>query len=142
MKHRLDARFATRLTEKRTAHMLSVIKAAVVRQGEGESNASGMSWHSVGEGSQAFVTAHAEGDGIRVRVTVDRSGRGRSSRSYTGSVDFHVARDSRKSSRPDGHGQWIAGGEWRRVGFVNHVRGIFLAGHRITDSSQGSTSAQ
>lgn len=74
LKHRLDAHFTTKLTEERTAHLLSAIRAAVEKQGEGEANASGMSWNSVGEGSQIFVTAHAEGEGTRVRVTVDRHG--------------------------------------------------------------------
>ena len=74
LKHRLDAHFATKLTEERTAHLLSVVRAAVEKQGEGEANLAGMSWNSVGEGSQIFVTAHAEGEGTRVRVTVDRGG--------------------------------------------------------------------
>ncbi len=72
IKHRLDAHFATKLTDGRTEHLLSAVRAAVEMQGEGEANASGMSWNSVGEGSQTFVTAHAEGEGTRVRVTVDR----------------------------------------------------------------------
>jgi len=74
LKHRLDAHYATMLTEERSAHLLSAVRAAVEKQGEGEANASGMSWHSVGEGSQILATAHAEGPGTRVRVTVDRSG--------------------------------------------------------------------
>ena len=74
VKHRLDAHFATRLTEERTAHLLSAVRAAVEQQGEGEASSSGMSWNSVGEGSQMFVTAHTEGVGTRVRVMVDRKG--------------------------------------------------------------------
>ncbi len=74
VKHRLDAHFATKLTDRRTAHLLSAVRAAVEMQGEGEANASGMSWNSVGEVSQVFVTAHAEGGGTRVRVAVDRRG--------------------------------------------------------------------
>ncbi len=74
LKHRLDAHFATTLTEERASHLLSAVRAAVERQGEGEANAAGMSWHSVGEGSQILATAHTEGAGTRVRVTVDRSG--------------------------------------------------------------------
>jgi hypothetical protein len=72
LKHQLDAHFATKLTEGRTAHLLSAVRAAIEMKGEGEANASGMSWNSVGEGSQVYVTAHAEGEGTRVRVTVDR----------------------------------------------------------------------
>ena len=76
VRHRLDAHFATKLTEERTAHLLSVVRAAVEMQGEGEANASGMAWNSVAVGSwsQTFVTAHGEGEGTRVRVTVDRRG--------------------------------------------------------------------
>lgn len=72
LKHRLDAHFATTLTEERASHLLSAVRSAVEKQGEGEANSAGMSWHSVGEGSQMFATAHTEGDGTRVRVTVDR----------------------------------------------------------------------
>lgn len=41
-------------------------------QGEGESTAAGISWNSVGEGSQLFVTAHSEDERTRVRVAVNR----------------------------------------------------------------------
>ena len=74
VKHRLDAHFETKLTEKTKAHLLSAVRAAVEMQGRGEAYASGMSWNSVGEASQVFVTAHAEAEGTRVRVAVDRRG--------------------------------------------------------------------
>ncbi len=74
LKHRLDAHFETKLTEETKAHLLSAVRAAVEMQGRGEAYASGMSWNSVGEGSQVFVTAHAEGEGTRVRVAVHRGG--------------------------------------------------------------------
>ena len=74
LKHRLDAHFPTKLTEHTTAHLLSAVRASVEQQGEGEANSSGMSWNSVGEGSQFLVTAHSEGEGTRVRVVVDRRG--------------------------------------------------------------------
>jgi len=74
VKQRLDAYFATKLTEGRAAHLLSVVRATAEQQGEGDANASGMSWHSVGEGSQALVNAHTEGEGTRVRVMMDRRG--------------------------------------------------------------------
>lgn len=67
-----EAHFDTPLTEEKTALLLSLVRAEVQAQGEGDSNASGMSWHSIGEGSQTFVTAHTEGEGAWVRVTVDR----------------------------------------------------------------------
>ncbi|MGB5526904.1 MAG: hypothetical protein WBO43_09785 [Gemmatimonadota bacterium] len=74
LKHRLDAHFATKLTEEKAAHLLSIVRATAEQQGEGEANASGMSWHSVGEGSQVLVNAHTEGEGTRVRVMIDRRG--------------------------------------------------------------------
>lgn len=74
VKHRLDAYFATKLTEERAAHLLSAVRAAAEQQGEGDANASGMSWHSVGDGSQVLVNAHTEGEGTRVRVMMDRRG--------------------------------------------------------------------
>ena len=64
LKYRLDAHFATKLTEERAAHLLSAVRAAVEQQGEGEASSSGMSWNSVGEGSQMFVTAHTEGKAL------------------------------------------------------------------------------
>ena len=73
VKHRRDAHFETRLTEEKTAQLLSAVRAAVEMQGHGDANSSGMSWNSGGEGSQIFVTAHTEGEGTRVRVTVDRA---------------------------------------------------------------------
>ncbi|MEE9207360.1 MAG: hypothetical protein V3U67_03120 [Gemmatimonadota bacterium] len=72
LRHRLDVHFATKLTEARAAHLLSVVRAAVEQQGEGEASSSGMSWNSVGESSQLFVNAHTDGEGTRVLVTVDR----------------------------------------------------------------------
>ena len=72
LKYRLDAHFATKLTEKRTAHLLSLVRASVEKQGEAEASSSGMSWNSEIEGSDTFVTAHTEGEGTRVLVSVDR----------------------------------------------------------------------
>ena len=74
VKHRLDANLETRLTEEKTAHLLSAVRAAVEMHGKGDANSSGMSWISVGAVSQVSVTAHAEGEGTRVRVAVDRGG--------------------------------------------------------------------
>lgn len=74
VKYRLDAHFSANLTDHRTAHLLSAVRASVEQQGEGQADSSGMSWHSVGEGSQILVTAHAEGEGTRVRVVADRRG--------------------------------------------------------------------
>ena len=56
------------------AHLLDLVRASIERQGKGDATESGMSWHSVGEGSQIIVTAHAEGPGTRIKVRVDRTG--------------------------------------------------------------------
>ena len=74
VKHRLDVHFATKLTEGRADHLLSAVRAAVEQQGVGKANPSGVSWNSIGEGSQIFLTAHTEGEGTRVRIIVDRRG--------------------------------------------------------------------
>lgn len=52
--------------------LLTVVRAELEVQGEGEANAHGMSWASGGEGSQVLVTARPEGEGTRVRVAIDR----------------------------------------------------------------------
>lgn len=72
VKYRLGGHFATNLTDERAARLLNVVRAAAEQQGEGEASSSGISWHSVGEGSQILVSAHPEADGTRVRVMVDR----------------------------------------------------------------------
>ncbi len=74
VKYRLEADFDRGLSDESAAHLLSAVRAAVEQQGEGQADSSGMSWHSVGEGSQVLVTAHADGDRTRVRLVVDRSG--------------------------------------------------------------------
>ncbi len=72
IKHRNEAQLPTRLTEARSTHLLSAVRAHVEKQGEGQADAAGMSWYSEPDGSRISVTAHAEGDGTRVRVAVDR----------------------------------------------------------------------
>ena len=74
IKLRLDAYLAAELTEEKAAHLLALVRAAAEQQGEGEATASGMSWHSVGDGSQVLVNVHTEGDGTRVRLMMDRRG--------------------------------------------------------------------
>jgi hypothetical protein len=70
--YRLDAHFATKLTERRSAHLLSLVRATVEKHGEGEASSCGMTWASGGERGEMFVSAHSEGEGTGVRVTVDR----------------------------------------------------------------------
>lgn len=72
LKHELIAHFDERLTDERAAHLLAIVRATVDHQGEGESTAAGISWNSVGEGSQLFVTAHSEDERTRLRVVVNR----------------------------------------------------------------------
>jgi len=74
LRHRLDAHFTTKLTEERSTDLLSLVRVAAEQQGEGDANATGMFWKSVGEGSETVVTVHNEGEGTRVRVQVDRRG--------------------------------------------------------------------
>ena len=74
VKYRWAAHFERGLSEESAAHLLSAVRAASEQQGEGQADSSGMSWHTVGEGSQVLVTAHADGDGTRVRLVIDRSG--------------------------------------------------------------------
>lgn len=72
LKHELTATFDERLTAERAARLLAIVRATVDHQGEGDATAAGISWNSVGEGSQLFVTAHSEDERTRVRVAVNR----------------------------------------------------------------------
>ena len=74
VKYRLETHFDRGLNDESAAHLLSAVRAAVEQQGEGQADSSGMSWHSVGEGTQFLVTAHSEGDRTRVSLVVDRQG--------------------------------------------------------------------
>jgi hypothetical protein len=70
--HRLRGHTATPLTEDKAARLLNAVKAAAEQHGEGESSSSGVTWHSVGEGSPILLSAHAEGGGTHLRVIHDR----------------------------------------------------------------------
>jgi hypothetical protein len=72
VKYRFGGHFETKLTDETAAHLLAVVRAAAEQQGEGEASASGVSWHSVGEGTQLLLSAHAEGEGTRVTIVADR----------------------------------------------------------------------
>jgi len=68
---RLRADFPTPLTQDKTIHLLSVIRASSGGKGEGEATPSGLYWsHGVGRVS---VTMHNEGGGSRVQVSADPS---------------------------------------------------------------------
>ena len=75
LQHRPDVHFPTKLTDERAAHLLSAVRATVEREGEGQANSSGMSWHSKRGATQFFVNANAEMDGTRVRVRLDQRGK-------------------------------------------------------------------
>jgi hypothetical protein len=72
LKVRRGGDFDTTLTAEKAAYLLAVVQAAAEQQGEGGATPSGLSWHSVGEGTQYLVTVHAEGTGSRVRIVADR----------------------------------------------------------------------
>lgn len=74
VKYRLEGYFDKKLTTTEAEVLLSAVRAAAEQQGEGSADSAGMSWHSVGEGSQFLVSAHAERDGARVRIVLDRRG--------------------------------------------------------------------
>lgn len=72
-RHRIDARFPTALTQESATHLLSAVRAETDRQGQGQADAAGMSWHSEQGASKVSVTAHSDQDGTTVRVAVDRT---------------------------------------------------------------------
>jgi len=74
LQHRRDVRVRTELTAEKAAHLLATVRGIVEAQGEGQSDASGMSWHSKGGAVHTSVTANAETAGTHVRVRVDRRG--------------------------------------------------------------------
>lgn len=70
--HRQNIHVPTKLTAERSAHLLSTVRATVEEQGEGQSDAWGMSWHSNRGVIQSSLSANTERDGTCVRVRVDR----------------------------------------------------------------------
>lgn len=72
VKRRLSTSFPITLTQERTTHLLTVIRAAMEQQGAGEATSSGLVWRGRHWGRIA-VTAHNEGVGCRVRVSLNRS---------------------------------------------------------------------
>lgn len=72
-RHRVDLQFPTALTQDGATHLLSAVRAATDKQGQGQADAAGMSWHSEPAASRVSVTAHADHEGTNVHVVVDRS---------------------------------------------------------------------
>ena len=74
VKIRMGAEYDAPLSRERSEALLTLVRASVEQQGEGEATASGLNWHSVGEGTQVLVSIHSEGDRTHLRVVADRSG--------------------------------------------------------------------
>lgn len=73
LRHRIDVQFPTALTQDGATHLLSAVRAETDKQGQGQADAAGMSWHSEPAASRVSVTAHADHDGTKVRLAVDRT---------------------------------------------------------------------
>lgn len=74
VKIRMGAEFDTPLTLERADRLLALVRAAAEQQGEGSANGSGLTWHSVGEGTQMLVTIHEADGRTELRVVADRTG--------------------------------------------------------------------
>ena len=74
LKIRMGGEFDAPLTLERAEALLALVRASAERQGEGEATGSGVTWHSVGEGTQLLVSIHSEGERTHLRVVADRSG--------------------------------------------------------------------
>lgn len=74
LRHRVDAHFPIALTQESATHLLSAVRAETAKEGKGQADASGMSWHSEPGARRVSVTAHSDRDGTEVRVGVDRTG--------------------------------------------------------------------
>jgi hypothetical protein len=73
LRHRVDAQFPVTLTQESATHLLSAVRAETDKQGQGQADAAGMSWHSEPGMNRVSVTAHSDPDGTTVRVGVDRT---------------------------------------------------------------------
>ena len=71
---RLGAEFDTPLTLERAEGLLALVRATAEQQGEGSATGSGVSWHTVGEGTQLLVTIHEANGRTQLRVVADRTG--------------------------------------------------------------------
>jgi hypothetical protein len=74
VKIRMGAEFDAPLTLERAEGLLALVRASAEQQGEGDATGSGVTWHSVGEGTQMLVSIHAEGERTHLRVVADRRG--------------------------------------------------------------------
>lgn len=73
LRHSVEAEFPVALTEESATHLLSAVRAETDKQGEGQADAAGMSWHSEPGPSRVSVTAHSDDEVTTVRIGVDRT---------------------------------------------------------------------
>ena len=73
LRHRVEAEFPVSLTEESATHLLSAVRAEIDKQGEGQADAAGMSWHSEPGPNRVSITAHSDDDVTTVRIGVDRT---------------------------------------------------------------------
>jgi hypothetical protein len=72
-RHRETIHLDTTMSEKRSSHLLSAIRAAAEVPGEGRADASGFFWHAWYRGNRLSVTAHEDSQGTRVQILADRT---------------------------------------------------------------------
>lgn len=68
--HRREVRTSTKLTAETSANLLSTVRTTMEDPGQGQSDASGMSWRA--SAGVVSVTTNTETGGTRVRVRIDR----------------------------------------------------------------------
>jgi hypothetical protein len=73
LRHRVDAQFPVTLTPDSATHLLSAVRSETGKQGEGQADGAGMSWHSEPGMNRVSVTAHSDEEGTTVRLGVDRT---------------------------------------------------------------------
>lgn len=73
LRHSVDAQFPVTLNPDSATHLLSAVRAETGKQGQGQADAAGMSWHSEPGMNRLSLTAHSDRDGTTVRVGVDRA---------------------------------------------------------------------
>jgi len=73
LRHRVDARFPVTLTRDSATHLLSAVRTETGKQGQGQADGAGMSWHSEPGMNRLSVTAHSDQDGTTIHLDVDRT---------------------------------------------------------------------
>ena len=60
LRHSVDAKFPVTLTADSATQLLSAVRAETGKQGQGQADAAGMSWHSEPGMNRLSVTAHSD----------------------------------------------------------------------------------